>query len=254
MGECDFDKYAVGAIHWMALSKSPKKHNLAFDARYRRCVSLLSGKLPGKGQPSILDLGCGDGALFYYLRKGFPGARLFGIDGSKDGIEHARAALAAHSVEGVELTHLDFNDLGTVEARFDAVTCLDVIEHMRDMDGFLKKIRALLSDEGVLVMSTPVRLLEHPNDKDHERELFCGEFRRLVEHAGFEVVEHVETTPVYDLIRYFKATRLGIGKTKLMRTYYNLLNILFGYNVFLRRAPGASYTLYETQFIVARKR
>ncbi|MBE9527617.1 MAG: hypothetical protein IME99_00090, partial [Proteobacteria bacterium] len=83
---------------------------------------------------------------------------------------------------------------------------------------------------------------------------FPQEFRGLVEAAGFEVTEQVETTPVYELIRYFKATRLGIGKTKLTRTYYNLLNILFGKNRFLSRAPNASYELYETQFILAKKR
>jgi hypothetical protein len=75
----------------------------------------------------------------------------------------------------------------------------------------------------------------------------------MVEGAGFEVVDHVQIVPVYNLIRYFQASRLGIGKTKLHRTVYNLMNILFGRNVFLGKAPDASYELYETQFILARK-
>ncbi len=253
MACCEYLKYHSGAVHWTALSRNPRVHILAFDARYRRCVDLLKRAGPATRPVSILDLGCGDGTLLYYLRKAFPSAELSGIDGSSEGIYTARAMLARHSILDVELRAVDFIDLGSVAWRYGAVTCLEVIEHVEDTVGFLSKIRTLLSDGGYLVISTPVRLREFPMDRDHKRELFQEEFKTMVRDAGFEVIEHVQIVPVYYLVRYFKAVRFIVGKTKLFRTIYNLMNILFGHNVFLKKAPDASYELYETQLILARR-
>jgi 2-polyprenyl-3-methyl-5-hydroxy-6-metoxy-1,4-benzoquinol methylase len=252
--ECSFDKYRkAGAIHWQAVSKGIGAHNLPFDARYRACVDLLKGVVAPADAFSIADLGCGDGTLFYYLRKAFPAAALTGIDGSPEGIELAGSMLKEHSVGEVSLKLVDFATLDSVKDRYDVVVSLDAIEHVEDTAGFLSNIKDLLKPGGHTVISTPVRIREFPADKEHVREFFPAEFREMVEEAGLKVVEYRQITPIYYLIRYFKATRLGIGKTKLYKKYYNLLNIAFGRNKLLGNAPNASYELYETQFVVAKK-
>lgn len=254
MDKCDFDKYdRATAIHWTALNRHVKKHGLAFDARYRKCVELLESVVNPGANASILDLGCGDGALFYYLHKAFPNAVLNGIDGSEEGLKLAGRCLQEHSVNNVHLIKLDFDDLGSVAQQYDIIISLEVIEHLHDPRDFLRNIARMLSAGGHVVLSTPIRLREFPKDKDHVKEYFPAEFRMLAESAGFDVLQHDQITPIYYLIRYFHPIHLGIGKSKLLMKLYNALNILFQYNIFLAEAPGGSYELYETQFILARK-
>ena len=255
MNKCSFDKYKrSGAVHWTAISKNIKNHGLGFEARYRTCVRLLRHLLQSDKTQTILDLGCGDGTLFYFLNRAFPNASLHGIDGSRDGIELAKTYFARHSVSNVELKTLDFSDLDSIKAKYDIVISLDVIEHLQDHDRFLASISSLLNDGGYILLSTPIRITEFPRDKDHKREFFPNEFKGLIEKNGFEVITHDQITPIYYLIRYFHPIRFGIGKSKLYKTFYNLLNICFKYNVFLKKAPAGSYELYETQFVLARKK
>lgn len=255
MDMCNFDKYRKsGAIHWAAISKNINKHSLGFNARYKACVNLLREFFQSDITLSILDIGCGDGTLFYFLKKAFPNSILAGVDGSKEGIELAQTYLLKHSISNVELKAIDFNKLYTISDRYDVVVVLDVIEHLQEPSQFLANVYDQLKDNGHLLLSTPVRLREFPKDKDHYKEFFPDEFKKLVEHAGYEVIKQIQIVPIFYLIRYFNPIRLFIGKSKLYKKFYNFLNIFFEYNVFLKGAPSASYELYETQFIFAKKK
>ena len=216
MNKCSFDKYEKsGAIHWTAVSKNINDHGLAFEARYRTCVRLLRPLFQSAKAQTVLDIGCGDGALFYFLNRAFPNASLYGIDGSREGIDLAKTYLAKHAVSTVELKTVDFSDLDSFKAKYDIVISLDVIEHLQDQDQFLASISNLLNKGGYILLSTPIRITEAPRDKDHQKEFFADEFKSLIEKNGFEVIMHDQITPIYTLIRYFHPTRFGIGKSKL---------------------------------------
>lgn len=58
------------------------------------------------------------------------------------------------SVLGVDINWCDFKNFNT-EKKYDVIIMGDVLEHISDPVGALKKAKSLLSDEGVLWISTP---------------------------------------------------------------------------------------------------
>ena len=100
----------------------------------------------------ILDVGCGPGLVAEPLAR--MGASVTGVDPSERNIEIARTHAAA-----MDLT-IDYRagDSGSLVragiGSFDAVTCLEVIEHSADPDMLIADLAALLRPGGTLVLST----------------------------------------------------------------------------------------------------
>ena len=99
----------------------------------------------------VLDIGCAGGFMAEALAR--RGARVTGIDPAKDAIEAARA----HAAEG----GLDIRyDVGVGEAlpyddaSFDAVVCVDVLEHVSDLDRVLSETERVLRPGGLFLYDT----------------------------------------------------------------------------------------------------
>ena len=101
---------------------------------------------------TALDVGCGAGLLAEPLAR--LGAAVTGIDAAPENIAvaHDHAAAGRLSINyragGIEATG---------RARFDLVTCLEVIEHVVDREAFVAGLAGALAPGGLLVMSTPNR-------------------------------------------------------------------------------------------------
>jgi 2-polyprenyl-6-hydroxyphenyl methylase / 3-demethylubiquinone-9 3-methyltransferase len=112
----------------------------------------LSGK-------QILDLGCGGGLLAEAMIE--HGARVTGADLSGELIEtagrHARQrGLEIEYIQGDAQTVLDARGAG----RFDAVTCLEMLEHVDDPGKVVEACAKLVKPGGDIVFSTLNRNLE----------------------------------------------------------------------------------------------
>jgi len=99
----------------------------------------------------ILDVGCGGGLVTEPLAR--LGGAVTGIDGSENTIaiatRHAKASRLSidYKVASVE-------ELTKKKTRYDLITALEVVEHVADVDSFLKALAALLKPGGLLIMST----------------------------------------------------------------------------------------------------
>ena len=110
----------------------------------------------GSGGVRLLDVGCGAGlAAEAFARMGH---EVLGIDAAADAIAAARA----HAVgQGVAVAY----NVGTAEALraegrlFQAITALEVIEHVRDPATFVTALAELLEPDGLLFVSTLNRTL-----------------------------------------------------------------------------------------------
>ncbi|HTR84562.1 MAG TPA: bifunctional 2-polyprenyl-6-hydroxyphenol methylase/3-demethylubiquinol 3-O-methyltransferase UbiG [Reyranella sp.] len=106
---------------------------------------------------SLLDIGCGGGLLCEPMAR--LGARVTGIDASDRNI-----AVAGHHAAGQEL-EIEYRAAAAealVEAgqRFDIVLALEVVEHVADVDLFLRSCGRLVNPGGLIFVSTLNRTLK----------------------------------------------------------------------------------------------
>ena len=119
------------------------------------------GLTPGRPGPlnglGILDIGCGGGLISEPLTR--LGARVTGIDPGDENIAAARAHAARQGL-AIDYGVATVEDLAASGRRFDAVLCLEVVEHVPDAGAFLKTCASLARPGGLLVLSTINRTLK----------------------------------------------------------------------------------------------
>jgi 2-polyprenyl-3-methyl-5-hydroxy-6-metoxy-1,4-benzoquinol methylase len=113
--------------------------------------SCAAADLRASGAKRILDVGCGSGIFLDYLKETVPGADLFGFD--LNGELLSRLASRGFGVLPNNPDH--FDDPLAQEARFDAISMLQVLEHASDPIAFLNTFLHLLRPGGLLILTTP---------------------------------------------------------------------------------------------------
>ena len=105
---------------------------------------------PLKGRKAA-DVGCGGGLLAEPLAR--LGAQVTAVDAAPETIEVARAHALGQGLE------IDYRVGGVerLEGRYDLVTSLEVVEHVADVRAFVSGLADALSDDGLLILSTPNR-------------------------------------------------------------------------------------------------
>lgn len=98
----------------------------------------------------ILDVGCGDGYFTILLKEACKANDVYGIEISEKGVKLAKE-------KGIKCYHLDVDEenFPFEDNYFDAVTALELIEHLFDPDHFLDEVYRVLKPGGLLFLSTP---------------------------------------------------------------------------------------------------
>lgn len=115
----------------------------------RTSLSVLASLVrPGA---TVLDLGCGSGALGRFLKE-HAQCTLDGVT-----LNEAEAELARPFYRRVEVANLDHCDLPALFAgqRYDHIICADVLEHLRAPEQTLAACRQLLNAQGDVLISIP---------------------------------------------------------------------------------------------------
>ena len=99
---------------------SPETQSLRFDIIDNMCGGLADTR--------VLDLGCGDGALYQWMReRGTLSESYLGIDAVDDQVKHAREVHA-----GATFVHLDISMASTLPSGFDWVVISGTLNTMDD--------------------------------------------------------------------------------------------------------------------------
>jgi SAM-dependent methyltransferase len=118
-----------------------------FLGRRRLALGLLERWTRRARGLALLDVGCGTGAnLLAFRRFG----SVAGCDISPAAVEFCRKRGIAEAVLQPDTDRLPFPD-----GRFDLITCLDVIEHIKDDVGMLREMRRVLKPGGAAFFTTP---------------------------------------------------------------------------------------------------
>lgn len=134
---------------------------------------------------SLLDVGCGPGLLLRALAPG--GARLAGIDASPTAIELARRVPLGGSrlADRAELTLASCWSLPFADASFDAVVCLDVLEHLLvfDIEAAIDEMVRVCRQHLILSINSDNPYFYHPTilSPDTWRTIFASRGRLSVD-------------------------------------------------------------------------
>lgn len=165
-----------------------------------RLAQIEQLKRPG----SLLDIGCAFGFFMEVARD--RGWTVSGVEISRFAADYAAEEL------GLDVVHRSAEDGEYARRSYDVITMWDLVEHLRDPAGTLKKLAGALKEDGLLVLSTPdvgslpARLtrekwLGWQLQNEHLFYFSAATLERMLNAAGLEVIKqmHVGKHVTFDL-------------------------------------------------------
>lgn len=176
-----YDRHYERANSWID-PRDDLEHVREYDRQFGWLVSALA---PGS---RVLDIGCGTGKLLSWLCR-YPSVVPVGVDASPGQVRLARSFLPAE----VQIYLADATEYCRAHAgEYAGVFCMDVIEHIPDVDlfGFLEAARGALVPGGWFVCRTPnmanlTGTYSRYMDLTHVRGFTRTSLLQTIEAAGF---------------------------------------------------------------------
>jgi len=174
---------------------------------------------------SVLDVGCGEGNFGALLKQRDGDCEVWGVE-----LDAKSADIAASKLDRVITKPLS-TDLSEFQGkRFDAITFLDVLEHMVDPESALREAAQLLTPNGVVVASIPNILYFHQIseilieqdwryreygilDNSHLRFFTKKSIIRMFENCGFRIEKIEGISPAVGM-KFHVANLLALGRLK----------------------------------------
>ena len=144
----EIDKFQALASRWWDLEGEFKPLHQLNPLR----VDYIERQAQGLDGKKIVSIGCGGGILAEALAH--KGARVTGIDMAQRSLEVARLHLHESALE-VDYRLITAEDFAAENgARFDIVTCMEMLEHVPDPAAIIDAAARLLKKDGLLFLST----------------------------------------------------------------------------------------------------
>ncbi len=163
-----------------------------FNRIQYKAVELLSGAEKGK----VLDCGSGLGEFSIMLKD--IGNEVVCIDGNEEFVEKTRELSFESYCVDLETGKFPFH-----KEQFDGVVCLEVIEHICNVENLLKEIARVLRPNGWLLISTPnnnywgarikrlLGLSSSLDDQRHKRFYVVKTIREELNSFGFRAEDYL---------------------------------------------------------------
>jgi len=161
-----------------------------------KCVHLVGN------DKKVLDVGCATGLVAQKLKENH--CEITGIE-----LDPAQVGVARDACQEILVGDIEAMDLALAPSSFDVLLMADVLEHLKDPLGTLRRLSRFLSEDGFLLVVLPniahlyfrLKLLigqfdyqeRGTLDKSHLRFFTLKTVKKLVVDAGFEI-ESIDVT------------------------------------------------------------
>ena len=198
----------------------------SFSAAYswniirKEAEKYAESELNNQKDKTAIEIGCDSGYVLLQLAKKFKENSFTGIDINESALKLANSSKKREKAKNITFCYADI--FNYKHKPFDIAISLEVLEHIKDVDGFLKKINNLLKIDGTLILSTPNssnypkilfnKIFGHKNRMkkqlkipDKEKKLIKGhisvqkskELKMRLLNAGFEIKSISRMPPLY---------------------------------------------------------
>jgi SAM-dependent methyltransferase len=163
----------------------------------------MIGWITPRHRSRVLDVGCGSGGPDLYLAQQ-TGAQIVGIDMNADAVSTANAAAAESGL--ASLASFQQADASTAlpfaDGSFDAVFCIDAVNHLRNRLRVFQEWHRVLKPHGQVVFTDPVVVTGLLTNEEIAARTSIGIFvlslleedHRLLDQAGFDLLRSDDST------------------------------------------------------------
>ncbi len=159
---------------------------------------------------TVLDIGCYQGANAKYLKEKYDKVRFIGLEGNAEAISNVY--LEVDEIHQVDLDNIDFSILNKINVDF--IILGDVLEHLKEPDIFMIKIKKIIHQDTLLIVSIPnIQYYETffqlllGNFPRRERGIFDKTHLRWFTHKEFKKMVAND----YEIIKFSRSFRLVDG-------------------------------------------
>ncbi len=128
------------------------RENVRLQDQAATLVDLLHADTTYPAGSLVLEAGCGVGAQTVTLAKNSPGASILSVDISEDSVLQAERKVRAAGVTNVQFQQADICRLPFAPHAFDHIFICFVLEHLKDPNVALQKLRSFLRPGGTITV------------------------------------------------------------------------------------------------------
>lgn len=207
-----FDKYKIsGAYHW---------NSIETNKEYIAQSNIIIQEAIDNKPVSILDIGCGDGAISGKLGRLLPESSILGFDAEQDAVSCGIDKLLEFGITNVRLENKTITEAKNIysDQKFDMLFSLDVIEHLPDPKEMIDFMRAFQNENTKsILLGTPLFIENELMSPYHVTEYTTDQIRSMV---GIENI-------ILEWILPGKRKNKITGEKRLYNKSYYICKILF---------------------------
>lgn len=168
----------------------------AYGPSSRHVRRLVKKMIRGLEFKSVLDAGCGSGALLEDIHHQYPEVELNGIEFADLGVRMARQRNPTASIEQHDLKSK------ALDRKFDLVMCVDVLEHINDDLTAMENLYKMTAKFLLVVVPTGPLFEQERINVGHVHGYSPAEVNSKLEKSGFQVIKSMSWGfPFYNLYR-----------------------------------------------------
>lgn len=153
----DIEKFSKKAHEWWKIDGefkilhqiNPLRLHYLMD-KIKHHFNIHAIELPLKDL-NILDIGCGGGLITIPLSQ--QGGNLTAIDASEENILTAQEYIKNKGLK-INFLKSTIEELAAGGEQYDVVLCLEVIEHVNNVEDFVRNIASVIKPNGMIILST----------------------------------------------------------------------------------------------------